>query len=268
MIFDYTDYRIFLKNVLAEKAKAGEGYSLRAFAEKLGVSNSYFSEVLGDKKSLSLELAYKVAFKLHLTAAETEYFCLLIQLEKEEDPYFREEFSKRLKALNPKRKTHDLSVDLFAIISNWHHYAILELTQLTGFRLSAAAAAKRLSISKSEAEVAIDRLVRLELLIQDAKHGYLKAHQNLMVASSFHNQGIKQFHKQILQKADESVDRQTPQERLSATEVFPVDSKTLAEADRLSLEFFAAIQKLSERAKVKDAVYALSVHFFNLTPRT
>lgn len=176
MIFECQDYRSFLKATLAEKAKSREGYSLRGFSEKIGVSNSFLSEVLGKKKSLSVELAFKIAVKLDLTETETQYLCFLVQLEQEKDPAFREELSKRLIALNPKRKAHDLSVDLFKVIADWYHHAILELTYLPGFKFEAKTVAKKLGITKVEAEIAMERLVRLELLELDDQGRYRKTH--------------------------------------------------------------------------------------------
>lgn len=265
MIFEHGDYRTFLKTALSEKAKEREGYSLRAFAEKLRISNSYLSEVLNNKKALSVELAFKVALKLDLTDLETQYFCLLVQIDQEKDPVFREAFQKRLNDLNPKRKTHDLSVDLFKTISEWYHLPILELTFLPGFKGTPEYIAKKLGISKSEAELALKRLLRLELIEKDAKGKWKKAHNYLLAESVVPNSAFKQYHKQILAKAIESIDSQTPKERMSATDVVAVDSKFLPEVDRLSQEFSAAVMRLSEKSKIRDSVYALSVHFLNLT---
>jgi uncharacterized protein (TIGR02147 family) len=265
MIFDHKDYRTFLKTTLTERGKTRDGYSLRGFSGKIGVSNSYLSEVLSAKKSLSMELAFKIAVKLDLTEVETQYLCFLVQLEQEKDPSFREEISKRLNALNPKRKTHDLSVDLFKAIADWYHYAILELTYLTGFRLDAASASKKLGISKVEADVALERLERLELLEKDEKGRYQKTQSYVLAQSQIPNGALKQFHRQILEKAIESLQSQTPKERMTATDVLPMDSKYLPEVDRLSRQFSSAVMKLAEKSKVKDSVYALSVHFFKLS---
>lgn len=265
MIFEHQNYRHFLKETLAERAKAHDGYSLRGFSMKLGVSNSFLSEVLKDKKSLSVELAFKIAVKLDLTEAETQYFCFLVQLEQEKDPKFREELSRRLNALNPRRKAHDLSVDLFKTIADWHHFAILELTYLSGFHLDAASAARKLGIQKVEAELAIDRLARLELLERDEKGRYRKTSSYLIAQSQVPNAALKQYHRGILEKAIESLQLQSPAERMSATDVVPMDSKHLPEIDRLSREFSAAVLRLSEKSAVKDGVYALAVHFFSLT---
>jgi uncharacterized protein (TIGR02147 family) len=265
MVFEHQNYRMFLKETLAERAKTREGYSLRGFAEKVGVSNSFLSEVLKEKKSLSVELAFKIAVKLDLTEAETQYFCFLVQFEQEKDPKFREELSKRLNALNPRRKTHDLSVDLFKIIADWHHYAILELTYLAGFDLSAHSAAAKLGITKVEADVAIERLERLELLEKDENGRYRKTHSYVLAQSKVPNGALKQYHSQILEKAIESLRVQSPKERMSATDILPIDSRYIPEVDRLSQEFSAAVMRLSEKSKVKDSVYALAVHFFKLT---
>jgi uncharacterized protein (TIGR02147 family) len=271
MIFEHSDYRTFLRQALAEKSKQQEGYSLRAFAEKLRISNSYLSEVMNGKKALSVDLAFKVALKLNLTDLETQYFCLLVQLTQEEDPVYREEFQKRLNGLNPKRKTHDLSVDLFKIISEWYHLPILEMTYLPSFRATPEYVTRKLGISKSEAELAIKRLFRVELLEKDEKSDgksqVKKAHNYLLTESAVPNSAFKQYHKQMLAKAVESIDEQTPKERMSATDVLALDSKYLPEVDRLSQEFSAAVMRLAEKSKVKDSVYALSVHFFNLTKK-
>ncbi|HUP56704.1 MAG TPA: TIGR02147 family protein [Bdellovibrionota bacterium] len=264
MVFEHQDYRVFLKTALNEKAKSREGYTLRAFSQKLGVSNSFLSEVLSSKKSLSMELAFKIAVKLDLTDRETQYFCLLVQLEHEGEPDFREELARRLQALNPKRPVFDLSVDLFRIVADWHHYAILELTYLPGFRLEATEVARRLGIPKLEAELAIDRLKRLELLEETGDGRYRKTRGYVLAQSSVPNSALKSYHKQLLEKAIASVDSQVPSERLSETHILPIDRKHLPEVDRLSREFSSAVLRLAEKSKVRDAVYALTVHFFSL----
>lgn len=267
MIFIYNDYRTFLKNTLNEKAQINKGYSLRTFAGKLQISNSYLSEVLNNKKMLSVELAFKIALKLDLTDLETQYFCLLVQIDQEKDPAFREAFQDRLKKLNPKNKSHDLSVDVFKTISEWYHLPILELTYLPGFKATPDYVSKKLGISKSEAELALKRLIRLDLLEKDNKQIWKKAHNYLLSESKVSDSAFKHYHKQILERAIASIDSQSPKERISATDVLAIDSKYLPEIDRLSQEFSSAVMKISERSKIKDNVYALSVHFLNLTKK-
>lgn len=251
---------------MAERSKLSPGYSLRGFADKLGVSNSYLSEILKGKKALSVELAFKLAVKLKLTDQETQYFCLLVQLEHEADPEFRAELMRRLEAANPQRKSHDLSVDIFKAISDWYHLAILELTFLPNFRFDASHIAKELGISKNEAELAMERLMRLELIQKNPKNRKLRKSKGYTLTEShIPNSALKIFHKQILQKSIQAIDAQGPKERVTANDILPFDSKNLPEMDRLSREFSAAAIRIANRSKCKDSVYALSVNFFRLS---
>jgi uncharacterized protein (TIGR02147 family) len=139
------------------------------------------------------------------------------------------------------------------------------MTYVSGLRLEPAVIAKKLGISKIEADLALERLQRLELLERDSKTGsYKKAHSYVLAESQIPNTALKQYHRQILEKALESLKTQGPDERMSATDIIPIDTRHLAKVDRLSREFSSAVLKLSEESKVKDSVYALSVHFFNL----
>ncbi|MGZ3695539.1 MAG: TIGR02147 family protein [Bdellovibrionota bacterium] len=265
MLFEHHDYREFLRNTLSKKANGNESYSARAFSEKLGISTSFLSEIMSAKKNLSVDLAFKIAIKLNLTEAESQYFCMMVQLEQEKDPLFREELSRRLADLNPKRKSHDLSADLFRSISEWFHSAILELSYVAGPALSPELAVRALGISKIDAEAAFERLLRLELLEKDAKGRITKSHNYVTSQSHVPSSALKEYHRQYLSKASDALIASTPQERMSSTDVMAFDSRQLDKVDRLSQEFTAAVMKLAEKAKTKDAVYALSVHFYPLT---
>lgn len=265
MIYEQQDYRRFLKTVFAEKSAMRKSYSLRAFAEKLNISTSFLSEILNSKKDLSVDLAFKIAFRLDLTDAETRYFCMLVQLEQETDPQFREELTKRLQALNPKQNVQDLSVDIFKTIADWYHLAILELTYLAHFSFTPSNIAQALGISKMEAEVAVDRLRRLELLKKGKNDKYFKSQDNLLAESQVHNSAFKMLHKQVLEKSISALETQSPKERISATDVLAIDSKYVPEVNRLSEEFSLAVLKLGEKSKIKNKVYILSTHFFDAT---
>lgn len=264
MIFEHQEYRTFLKTTLSTRAKTQEGYSLRAFSERIGISASFLSEVLNAKKGLSVELAFRLAINLDLTEAETQYFCLLVQLEGEKDPVYREKLSRRLADLNPSRPAHDISADMFKSISEWYHAAILELTYLPGLEVTPELVARSLQIPKADAAAALDRLLRLGLLEKDDAGRLKKNHNYVATESAVPVNAFREFHGQVLGKAVSALQAFTPADRMSATDVVAIDSKHLPKIDRLSREFSASVMKLAEKSKVKDSVYALAVHFFPL----
>ncbi len=70
MIYEYTNYRSFLKGVLANKNKRNNSYSLRAMASQLRISPALLSGVLNAHRNLSQEKAIEIASALNLNKEE------------------------------------------------------------------------------------------------------------------------------------------------------------------------------------------------------
>lgn len=269
MIYAHFSYRTFLKEVLVDKTAKNPSYSLRAMARQLGVATSSLSEVLAGKSGFSLMAARKIALKLRLSPEETEYFCLLVQLEATKDLEIRESLLARIRGSNPNlpHQVHDLSVDQFMQISEWYHSAILELVSLDGKDMTAALAAKRLGTTKLQAEVAIDRLLRLELLERDCNGRLRRIHNRLIARSNAQqDKAQRKFFRQMLEKASSALETQSQRERVSGYETLPFSTEAVPEARSIMERFFAEMIALSRRTARKDSVYHLNVHFFNLTP--
>ena len=91
-------------------------------------------------------------------------------------------------------------MDAFQSVADWHHFAILSLFALDGFRPDAAWIGKALGISEREATSALERLKRLKFLEESG--GKLKrAKEYLQTTDGVPSTAIRHFHKQILEKA-------------------------------------------------------------------
>lgn len=264
-VFEHASYRTFLKSVLADRIARNGSYSLRAMAKQLGIVASHLSAIHNGAKNLSNEAALKISRKLELSSAETDYFCTLVQYENAKEPDLKNAFFERLQAMNPKREVKDLSVDAFKMIADWYHIPILEMTNITGINLTAKEIAKRLGITELESQVALERLERLELLERNAKGRYEKVHGNSVFKSDIPNMALRRFHKQMLERAIDSLETQTPQERYVGSQTFPIDLAQLDEARSLIDEFRKKLVELFIRGKKKTHVYHLGVQLFRVT---
>jgi uncharacterized protein (TIGR02147 family) len=265
MLLQHDHYRAYLKAELGERVSANPAYSLRAFAQGLGLSCSFLSEVLQGKKNLSAGAAMKVAMRLGLNEVETRYFCLLSRLECEDDPREKESILAKIREINPRRSVQELSVDVFRAIADWYHFAILELTGVSDFTLTPASAARQLGISIHEAAAAIERLQRLELLEEGPRGRLAKAKDHFIASSAVPNAALKSFHRQALAKASAAVLEQPPESRVSSTDLVAIDSRYVEEVRKLSDRFTEDLIKLTDRSKRRDRVFCLSVHFFPLS---
>jgi uncharacterized protein (TIGR02147 family) len=262
MIYEHNDYRTYLKAVLVEKIEKNASYSLRALAKQLQISPATLSGVIRGKRNLSEETASTIASKLGLEGPQHEYFCILIQLGQTNDAQRKEIYLNRLKVLNPQLKIRDISVDLFKTISDWYHSAILCLSEIDDFNFTPQDISKRLNISIFEAEAAIERLERLELLHKEKSGKYTK-NTDFLATSKIPNESLRKFHRQTIQKAMDSLETQSPAEKLIGSETMAIDSDLLPKASTLMEEFFSKMLLLANQSKRKKEVYHLGVQFFN-----
>lgn len=123
-VFEFDDYRKFLKAALAERMIRNPSYSLRAFAKGLGVSSSGLSEVLSGKTNLSSDLAERIGNHLQLARDELDYFFLLVLYSQTKSQDLKNTLMGRMNAftlnsgLNP-------SLELFRCVADWYSVAIL-----------------------------------------------------------------------------------------------------------------------------------------------
>jgi uncharacterized protein (TIGR02147 family) len=269
MILEHSNYRTFLKSVIVEKQRANPAFSMRAFAKHIGLGQSAVSQVLAGKKNLSFESASRIAQKLKLEEKEAEYFRLLVQIETTKDPEIKKSLLFRAQSLNSDHKVRDLSVDLFSTIADWYHAVIENLTEVAGFDFTPAEISKCLGISKHEAELAIERLLRLEMIEQDPKdpNKYRRVREYTLTTSQVPNKALRSFHRQMMEKAIDSLETQTPKEKFIGTETIAFSKDSLPQVFELADEFLKKVVKISENSKLKTDVYHLGVQFFNLTPK-
>lgn len=241
------------------------GYSLRAMARQLGISPALLSQIFHGRRHPSQGTALDMAHRLGLRPREQEYFELLIQKEKAQDPELRESIARKTKPYRGRVQYQDLSVDYFRTVSDWYHFAILALTEISGFVLTPETAAKRLGISRVEAELAIERLLRLEMLAPAERGELQKTESNPRVHAPVPNKSVRRFHKQCLEKAIESLESQTPQEKVVGTETIAIDSSQIEKFRELIENFFDSALALAQESSAKDQVYHLGVQFFKFT---
>ncbi len=264
MIFDFADYRTYLKQVALDRRAKNPNYSFRAMAKQLNLAPSTLSEVIKGKKNLSLETATAIAHRLGLQNTEAEYFSLLVQLESAKDHEFKESLQRKLHTLNPKRSLHSLPIDVFKFIADWYHLAILTSMNMKSFEFTPIHISKTLGITKLEAETAVARLHRLELITKDKNDDFKRVKNDLFINSPAPDESLHRYHKQMLGKAADSIEGQPFNQRVVRTENIIIDLEQIPAAEALIEEFFEKMSRLTAKSKNKSKLYHLGTQFFSL----
>ena len=151
------------------------------------------------------------------------------------------------------------------MISEWYHYPILEWVEISGAEFSAAAIAKRQTISIFEVQGAIDRLWRLGLLVQKPNGAFEKSSADVLASAVIPNEGIRNFQKQLLGKAIESLQTQSSKETFVGSETLALSQAGLTEASMILEDCFQKLLACARKQKNRNHVDHLRNQFFQLT---
>ncbi len=164
------------------------------------------------------------------------------------------------------RPVTTLKVDQFRALSEWHHFAILDLSTCKDFRSEPLWIAKRLRIASSQVRDAVARLLRLGLL-RASGSTWVKANVALEVPTRKAEPEIRAFHKQMITKSLEalespSIDAYRSRDIRAVT--MAIDPKKLSEAKAMVARFH---QELSDFLTSGDCteVYQFNSQLFALT---
>lgn len=256
------DYKHFLRIQLEDRIKKNPRYSLRMMASKIGISPSTLSDLLNDKRSCSIETAEKISHFFEMSPSTKEHFISLIKIDSIKNPEIKKRASDAVLKKMHMNSRLDFEQNIFEIISEWHHNAILALLKTDGV-WNEKTISQALSISVHEAKSALNRLLEAQLIIFKNK-SYVSSIGNPLLSSSIPNAALRKYHRQLLIKAIASLEEQMPQEKIIRTETLAFDKRDLAEVDALTSELMYRLVELSQRSRKKNSVYHASFQFFKL----
>lgn len=261
-------YRQWIQKEFARRVDRNARYSLRAFAQALGIPAGALSEILSQKTIPSAKRAQKIAAGLGLSPADARRFFASIAETQNQSPLQRR--SRKLRELGrgataPARShaSADLSLELFRVISDWHHYAIMLLTKTRTFRYDARWIAARLGISAAEAALAIDRLKSLGLA--EEVDGRLEAREGLTTADkAVTGPALKRHQRQMLEKAIASLENDPISARSMSSITMAVDPTKLPQAREILARCMDEMSALLESG-AREQVYGLQFSLFPIS---
>ncbi len=225
-----------LRKEFSRRLKKNPSYSIRSFAHSLKIDQSYLTKVIHGKINLSQKMVF------HLSS------CLNIKPQILKEQLVNYEI---------------LEDDKFEVISNWIHFAILELMKVKDFQSTPTWIAKKLDVHTIEVEDAINRLCKLEILSIDPSGELIIASQNF----NWNNDAKttyarKTLQKVYLQQAIEAIDSVDFSERENSSLTVSIPVSLLPELKKEIQNFKNKIDRLCESQSEKNEVYQLCIALF------
>jgi uncharacterized protein (TIGR02147 family) len=163
-------------------------------------------------------------------------------------------------------KVTQIKLDLFTLVSEWHHFAILELVRLESFKPDPGWIAEQLDLDVRKVRAAIERLVNLELLRIDRSgdQEVWTPHTGvLQTTTDIPSAAIRNYHAQILKQAHRSLQRDPVEEREFSSGMLVVDVEQIPGIKQKIQKFQSRLSReIPRAAALKQKLYCLSLQFF------
>ena len=219
-VFEFLDYREFLKDYYNTRKEANPAFSLRVFSDKIGFkAKDFISRVMNGEKKLSSQSIPKVANGLRLGKHETEFFAALVKFNQAETTEERnaafEEMQSVLKVVRFAEKQHLLGHAQYMVYSHWRHLTIRSLIGMYGFDGDYEALAKQVHphITADEAKKSVKLLEDCQLIKKGKDGKYVLTDNAITTGDRTSRLALRGFHQHCLKLAADSIDRDPPGSR-------------------------------------------------------
>ncbi|MGE3610948.1 MAG: DUF4423 domain-containing protein [Bacteriovoracaceae bacterium] len=261
-----TGYKEILKSEYQIRLNKNGRYSLNAYARDLSLTPQMLSDVLKNKKDLSIDSAAEVVNRLCLDPNQAENFIDGVILSSCKSEMAKKMVRQRIEDRNQVAEGfRPLTLEMFKVISDWYHLAILELIKCEGFKSDSRWIATKLGITAYEVKEAVSRLKALELL--DEENGQLKLTElSVSALSSVPSAALREHAKQILTKGIAALEEQCQDERDITSMTMAIDPALLPEAKKMIMQFRRKLCRFLESGKGTE-VYVFSQALFRLSKK-
>lgn len=268
-IYQYDDYRKFLRDLYQELKETKRAFSFRFFAREAGfTSPNYLQLVMNGERNLSPASIQKFSKGLRLGKQEAEFFENLVLFNQSKSAEEKTRYFQRMARNRRFRGIKQLEREQFEYYARWYYPAVRELVQLSSFKEDPEWISKHLrpKITSRQAQQALELLFKLGLLSRDADG---KLHQvNPLVTSGAEvsSLAVTNFHKEMLREASASIERFPASVRDISGVMVAIPKNKIPELKERVSKFRKELLSLMEEGGQKsDIVMQLNVQLFPLS---
>lgn len=268
-VYDFLDHRAYLRAYYEGAKRARPSFSFRLFSKLAGLrSPNFLKLVIDGERNLGAESVPRFAQALGLEGADAEFFADLVAFGQAQTLSEKNRAFERIAASRRFRAARRIDGELFSYLSHWYNPAIRELAARADFQEEPRwiAAALLPAISPTEAAEAMKLLLSLGLLVREPTTGrILRGEPTLTTEHEVRSLGAAAFHRQMLERAAQSIETVPREKRDLAALTVCVSAKTAALVKERIHQFREALTELCDSDTSGSAVYQLNIQWFPLS---
>jgi uncharacterized protein (TIGR02147 family) len=265
-LYQYTDFRSFLRDYFTEQKAARPGFSHQYFARKAGIKSSGFVlHVMKGERNLTRQVMLGITRALVLDAKQTAYFDDLVSFGQAKNQSDREYYYGRIADRRKRINVNALADKQYAFYSEWHNTVLRELVTIMCDETSPASLAKALipPIDPKQAKQSLSLMEDLGILKKDKSGKYKQADQFISGGGPLRDTAIVAFQKEMLDQAKNAWDRFSINETTMHTLTLCMSEGLLKRIQQEIREFKERLLSIvGSENKKPERVFHLNINLF------
>ncbi len=268
-VFNYTDYRSFLKDYFNEQKRLQRKFSYRRFAMLAGYNSSgLLKDVITGRSNIQSMVIFKFSRAIGLRKRESAFFENLVHFNQARTVLEKNHYFENMMGYLAQ-DAHRLHAGQYEFYSNWYYTAIRDLLSIFDFKDDYKALGRQLvpSITQQEAKHAIYILVKHKFIKRDKAGFYRAAQQSIAIGPEVSSLNVANFQRAMMDLAKDAILRFPAKERNISTLTFSVSEEAMEEVKAELEASKTRIRGIIERCKGKDRICQLNIQMFPLSKR-
>lgn len=265
-LFEYTDYRAWLKDQAEELKKAKPFFSYRYIASKLGVNAGLVARIFNGQAHLTLKHVGPTGELFGLSGQEQEYFDELVHFCRAKREKDWERHFARMQSIRGERFKTVADAQL-QYYSAWQHNAMRTLLSIFPFKGNNY---RRLGsmmvppIHAEEAKESVELLLSLGLVRKGENGVFEVPDKFISTGDKWKAAMIQAFQKEMVTRSQEAVESVPKSLRDVSTLTIPIARNILEPMRERIREFRQELLAMARDCEIEDAVYQLNIQLFPL----
>jgi uncharacterized protein (TIGR02147 family) len=263
-IFEYFDYRQYLKDFYENEKKSKPWFSYRYISSKVNLNPGYIVKVFQGKIHLGVKNTDSFADLMRLTGKEREYFMELLHFGRAKQQSEIEQRFERLQSIKGVkfRTIADSKSDFFG---EWYHMAVRSLISIFPFDgkdYQNLASMLSPRITAPQARASLKLLEKLKMVVRGEDGIYRTTEQFISTGDKWTSAVIRNYQKKNIELSLSAIDTHPKELRDVSSVTMTIGLKNLDAIRERIKQFRQELLLISQDGRDDDAVVQCNIQIF------
>ncbi len=267
-IYDYLDYRQYLREYYEEEKSKKPQFSLRLFGRLSGLDASYLSKIMKEQRHIGVQFLAGVAKACRLNKAESDYLENLVHFNRASTEDQKQHYFELLLSMR-RPHTHHLTEEQFEFYSKWYYTGLRNLLEFYPFHKDDdyTDLGQELSpeITEQQARQGILLLEKLSLIALNEEGRYCLTEAAISTGDSWSSLAVRKFQRETILLSSESLDRHDQSRRDISSVTMNITESELSTIKDMIRKLRSSVINYVNEVPEPDRVYQLNVQLIPLS---